>query len=165
MVNKPFLRTIYNYDRNAASDETGLDCSVEPSLTKQAFKEECDINTIIERFGLGYQLPEGGITNPVWGQDWTDAVPDFHTAVNKIAQAGEAFDALPAHVRARFHHDPGELVDFVSQKSNLEEARKLGLVPPAPIVKEETPPTPAPAASAAPAAPGGPAQQKGGGVT
>ena len=28
----------------------GLDCSVEPSLTKQSFASECDINTIMARY-------------------------------------------------------------------------------------------------------------------
>ena len=46
MANKaPFLRTPYNYDTVAASNESGLGCE-DPTLTQQQFAEESDINTI-----------------------------------------------------------------------------------------------------------------------
>ncbi|AXH76104.1 MAG: internal scaffolding protein [Microviridae sp.] len=120
-----FVRTPYNYDVDEASEDSGLTC-VEPSLTKQEFKEECDINTIIERFGLAYQMPEG-TRMPTYG-DFT-GLDSYHEAMNAIAQAGESFDVLPASVRARFQNNPGQFVDFVLDEKNREEAVKLGLVP------------------------------------
>lgn len=132
-----FLRAEGNYDVDKASDEAGL-CCEDVSLAKQSFREECDINTIIERFGLGYEMPDG-VVAPTYG-DFTH-VRDFHTAMNAIASANEAFDALPASVRARFQNDPGQFVDFVSEESNRAEAESLGLV------VSRTPPATAPAAA------------------
>jgi len=122
------LRSMYNYDVNAASDEAGLDCSVEKSLTRQEFREECDINTILRRFGITGQLPEN-VRMPTYG-DFV-GVRDFQTAMNAVASARESFDAMPAHVRSRFGNDPGAFVDFCSDVNNLEEARRLGLAVPA----------------------------------
>lgn len=138
-------RSDHSYDPNKASNESAL-CCKDPSLAKQSFAEECDINTIVKRFGIGeYAIPEG-TTAPVYA-DFTGVV-DFHTACNAIAKANEAFDALPATVRARFQNDPGQFVDFCSQDGNRDELVKLGLIvpPPAPA------PAPAPAAPTEPVA-------------
>lgn len=131
---KPFVRDAYNYDMNEASQEAGLVC--DEGLTHQSFKEECDINTIVKRFGLSGELPEA-VRMPTYA-DYTDVV-DFHTAMNAIARAKEAFDAMPADVRSRFRNDPGAFVDFCSDERNRAEAEKLGLVVPKPVepVKEE----------------------------
>jgi hypothetical protein len=51
----------------------------------------------------------------------------------QVRAAEEAFMAMPASVRSRFHNDAGELVNFVSDGRNREEAVKLGLVVPASV--------------------------------
>lgn len=135
------------YDTNEAGDYSAIDCSKEPSMTKQSFKEECDINTIVRRFGLSGELPQG-LVMPTY-QDF-EGVFDFQTAMNALIEAEDKFMQMPAHVRARFGNDPHEFVKFCSDEKNREEAAKLGLVPkPAQVV-----PAVAPASSAAPAAPG-----------
>lgn len=131
-----FLRTAYNYDINAASIASGLECK-DPTLTKQSFKEETDINTIVNRFKINGELPQN-VRLPTY-EDFT-GVFDFHSSMNAIRQAQEAFDKMPANVRARFHNDPGEFVDFTANKDNLAEARKLGMVPPEEIPEPEAPP-------------------------
>lgn len=120
-----FIRAEYNYDMAVASDETGTR-NDDPSLTKQSFAEEADINTIVRRFGLSGQLPQD-VRMPVNG-DFTE-VHDFQSAMNALVAARESFEAMPADVRARFHNDPAEFVDFCSLDSNRDEAIKLGLVP------------------------------------
>lgn len=145
-----FLRSAYNYDVEQVSKDTGLDCSCDEDQTKQEFKEECDINTILKRFNITGQLPSD-VRMPTFG-DFSQ-VRDFHDAVNAIAQANEAFDEMPAEIRARFGNDPGAFVAFCSDTKNMEEARRLGLVPAAEL-KEA--PKPAPVAPPAPAAPGAP---------
>lgn len=123
----PFQRTQYNYDMNKAGDESGLKCE-DPSLTHQSFADEVDINTIVRRFNLTGQLPTN-VHMPTY-QDF-EGIFDYHTAMNAIAQAHESFDTMPADVRARFHNDPAEFIDFCSNTANREEAIKLGLVAPA----------------------------------
>lgn len=135
-IEPPFLRTPYNYDRNQAGDEDAIHCTDE-SLTRQSFAEEADINTIVNRFLKTGELPQD-IAAPTYAT--FEGVYDFHTAMNAIAQANEAFDAMPAHVRSRFKNDPQQFVEFCSQEENRAEAEKLGLVVPQPA--QETPPDP-----------------------
>ena len=141
----PFLRTPYNYDMEAASNETALHCP-EPTLTQQHFKEECDINTIVERFGLTGELPQNLVV-PLTG-DFTEAVTDFQTAMNHVRASEEAFMKLPAQIRARFNNDPQQLLEFVEDERNRDEAIKWGIVN-APKAEEPAPKPPEPKTPAA----------------
>lgn len=129
-----FLRNYFNYDRREASVESGHRNTM-PSMTEQSHAEECDINTIVRRFGITGQVPVG-VRQPEYG-DFINAV-DFQTAMNAIVAARESFDAMPALVRDRFHNDPHEFVVFVNDSRNREEATRLGLVqrPLEPVVAE-----------------------------
>lgn len=139
------FRTIYSYDRNQASVETGLVCG--RSRTQQGFKEECDINTLVERFGLGYQMPEN-FRRPTYG-DFSD-VYDFHSAANAIAQARETFESLPAHLRERFANDPGRFVDFCNDPESIPELQRMGLIRPEAVYDREGRRLSMPPAGAAP---------------
>lgn len=136
-MDAPFVRDPYNYDAHAVSRETGLSCEGDPGVTHQSFAEECDINTIVRRFGLSGELPEA-VRMPTYA-DFTH-VSDFHSAMNAIAAAKESFETLPAEVRARFNNDPGAFVDFCSDERNRPEAEKLGMVAPRPVVVPADPP-------------------------
>lgn len=121
----PFLRAPGNYDADMASAHSELFCDPAEGMTQQSFAEECDINTIVRRFGLtgefpsDFQMPQSG--------DFT-GVTDFHEAMNIVRQAQEEFMELPADVRARFANDPGRLLSFLDDESNRAEALKLGLL-------------------------------------
>lgn len=119
-----FLRTPYNYDTMQVSNDTGLSCP-EPTLAQQHEKDECDINTIVRRFGLTGELPSG-VRAPQYG-DFTGAT-DYHTAMNAVISANNAFMQLPAEVRSRFNNDAGAFVDFCSDEKNRAEAKSLGLI-------------------------------------
>jgi len=125
----PFIRSPYNYDADTASGETGLVCS-DPSLAQQQFRDESDINYILRQFNITGQLPPT-VQIPQYG-DFTE-VTDYHSALNLVQKADEAFMGLPAHIRARFDNDPGALLDFVHNEANRAEAEKLGItnLPPA----------------------------------
>lgn len=126
-VSIPFVRSANNYDTMAVSDETGLKCE-DPSLAQQSAKEDCDINKILERVARGI-MPDVSQRPPQYG-DFTSTANDFHDAMNLVCAAQEAFDQLPAIVRARFGNDPEQLLAFLDDASNREEAVRLGLVPP-----------------------------------
>lgn len=122
-------RQLDNYDNagfDKASDDTGLRC-LDKSLTQQNFAEEVDINTIVRRFNLTGQLPTN-FQMPTYG-DFT-GISDYHTAMNIVAAADEQFLSLPAELRARFNNDPGQLIEFLENDKNRDEAVKLGLVTP-----------------------------------
>ena len=124
-VEVPQFRTMWNYDRDAASLESALFCPPEEGMTQAQFAEEADINEIVRRFGLTGQLPEN-VRVPVSG-DFT-GVYDFQTAMNAVVEAEEAFMELPGELRARFANDPQRLMEFMADDKNREEAVKLGLV-------------------------------------
>lgn len=133
-----FVRNEFNYDMARASIDSGLDCQhaldsvtgelIEtPSKTKQAFRDECDVNVIAKRFNLLGELPQG-VRAPTYA-DFEEVV-SFHDAMTAIRQAQESFMMMPPDVRARFHNDPGEFVEFCSEDANRPEAVKLGLLLP-----------------------------------
>lgn len=126
----PFLRTPYNYDTNQASDETGIDCSTnDPNQAcqgaKQSFKDEVDINTILKRFGLGYEMPANP-RMPMQG-DFT-GMTDYRTAVTRIVETQQMFEEYPAHIRAKFDNDPAKFVDFCLDEKNRPEMAEMGLL-------------------------------------
>jgi phage internal scaffolding protein len=122
--NTVFLRTPYNYDRDAATNESGLACE-EPSLAQQHFKDECDINNILRQFNITGLLPESPLS-PRYGD--FSGIGDYHTALNRVIAAQDEFEALPAQIRARFNNDPAELIEFLEDDKNRPEAESLGLV-------------------------------------
>jgi phage internal scaffolding protein len=123
-MKSPFLRTPYNYDTDAASNESGLACE-EPSLAQQHFKDECDINTILQKFNISGLLPQSPLS-PRYG-DFT-GISDYHTALNRVIAAQDEFESLPATIRARFENDPAKLIEFLENENNRPEAEELGLV-------------------------------------
>ena len=122
--NTVFLRTPYNYDRDAATNESGLACE-EPSLAQQHHKDECDINNILRQFNITGLLPESPLS-PRYGD--FSGISDYHTAMNRVIAAQDEFDALPAQIRARFDNDPAQLIEFLENSDNRSEAEELGLI-------------------------------------
>lgn len=142
-----FVRSRYNYDADQLSEKTAL-VTPEPTLTQQHFKDESDINVLIDRFGIGGDLPTG-VRMPTY-EDFSETY-DFHSAANAIAESNEAFMELPAKIRMdRFKNDPGAFVKFCSDSNNRAEAEKLGLVPAERPLNTAPPVPPAPADSTVP---------------
>ena len=146
-----FFRTPYNYDTMKASDDSGLKCE-DPTLTQQSFREDSDINVILERFNITGELP-GSSSEPQYG-DFLDSPVDYKSALDVVMTAQSAFNALPARLRSRFDNEPSKFVDFVSDDRNRAEAIELGLLD----VSSVQPSDSAPAAGAPTAQAGGDAQ-------
>lgn len=127
-----FIRTPYNYDVDAASDEAGLACKDE-SLAQQSGKEDADINTLVARFGITGTMPQLDRV-PMQG-DFSE-VGDYKSAVDAILAAEEKFMMLPADTRARFRNDPQEFLEFTSNPDNRPEMEKMGMVKPRPADPE-----------------------------
>lgn len=102
----------------------------EPSLTKQSFKDECDINNILKKYkrALGAEFLDQyqGFLDGKF-EDVSAGV-DYRTALHQISEADAAFEAMPAGLRARFDNDPGLLLDFLGDSRNRDEAIELGLL-------------------------------------
>jgi len=124
--------TTWNYDRDELSIATGLSCP-EPTLAQQHPKDEVDINNILYKYTQTGILPIGS-HEPAYGD--FSMVNDYHTAMNAIKNAQNAFNDLPAVLRERFANDPANLIDFLNDDNNRSEAEKLGLIIPSSPVPE-----------------------------
>lgn len=137
----PFLRSAFNYDTDIVSAETGLEC-LDPSLAQQQFKDDNDPNVIMERFARTNDMSLlQGAGSPQFG-DFVDAT-DYRTSLNRVLAAQDFFNQLSANVRARFHNDPAEFLDFFNDSKNLSEAIKLGLMKEGTTLSPESPLAPA----------------------
>lgn len=123
-MNEEFVRNPYNYDSDQLSEDTGLKC-LDPTLTEQEHLEETDINYIADRFMRTGEAPQV-IRMPEYG-DYT-GVFDFQSAMNIVKEAKDQFMQLPAKVRSRFSNDPQEVLAFLDDPENRDEAIRLGLI-------------------------------------
>jgi len=101
--------------------------SLDPeSLTEQGHKDQCNINSILKRVARQGMAP---IAEGMGKFGDFSEIGEFHDVQDRILDAHAQFGALPASIRKRFDNDPGQLVDFMADPSNEDEARKLGLLP------------------------------------
>lgn len=123
-----------------------------PSMTRQEFAADCDINTLMER----YQNEDIGAImrrsqEPVY-VDFVNMPGDLMETMQALQEAETAFMTLPAVVRREFDNDPVRFVDFASDVNNLPKMREWGLAPPPPQ-EVVAAPVAAPPSSPAPQAP------------
>ena len=117
MKKLPF-RTPYTGHVSVPFETTGL------SLTKQSFKDECDVNNILKNYNKTGVMPEN--FDPGEFRDVTGI--DYQESMQMVASASSMFNELPSALRKRFKNDPAELLSFTSDDKNIEEAHKLGLL-------------------------------------
>lgn len=100
-----------------SEDQASIDFTGTVSRTKQAFKDECDINNILKR----YQT-DGVITHArKFEGQYADVGPqDFQEAMQVIAAGESMFEELPSSLRDRFVSPVGFL-EFVNDESNQDE--------------------------------------------
>ena len=116
------FKTIYNYKQNDGVK------NITPSMTQQQFKDECDINSIMSKYlktgVLADPLDKRG--TPKFGE--YAEIGDYMDHMNKVVEAREMFEALPATIRKRFNNNPADLIEFVMDDGNYNEAVKLGIL-------------------------------------
>lgn len=105
--------------------------------TKQAHKDDCDINLIMARFiktGVMDHVRDHG---PQYGFASSD---DFRESMEIVAKANSMFEDLPSQIRNQFNNDAGAFLDFVQNPENIDEMREMGLANPTPseIAKPKT---------------------------
>lgn len=115
------------------------------SLTQQNFAQEADIN-----FKVGQYMKTGILGNPAATRQpkfGNFDAPSFLEMRNAIADIQQDFASLPAKVRGRFQNDPYQLVRWVNDPTNAQEAMKMGLIPGEAAAPEATTAQAAPAAT------------------
>lgn len=123
-MSAPFIRTQFNYDRDKASNDTGLECK-DKSLTQQQFKDDTDINVLFGRYLETGEFPQ---VEHQMSYGNFEGIYDFQSAMNVVRAAQEAFATLPARIKNRFNNDPQHLLEFINDPENREEAIFLKLV-------------------------------------
>lgn len=88
-------------------------------LTVDSEKDSTDINRLVKSF-----------TPPDPRQlqffDTTE-LPDFREMQDTIVRVHDQFAALPSRLRERFNNDPTDLVEWLADPENQDEAVELGL--------------------------------------
>ena len=102
-----------------------VDCSSDPSRTKQSFLEEADINNIMRKYINTGVLPVGD-RKPTYGDFSSGA--EYQDLQNQLIQAQQEFELLPADIRDRFGNSPEAMIDFLSDPENEAEAIAIGLI-------------------------------------
>lgn len=114
--------------------------TVNPSKTRQEFKDECDLGKIVKKLSA---TPEGreqlmAVQQYVQERFYDEelppvdasVVPDYYTAKNLTLRADETFMKLPAEVRKRFKNDTGQFLQFCDDPRNTDELVRMGLLKP-----------------------------------
>lgn len=93
-----------------------------PGRTKQSFKDQTDVNKIIQRYqktGVMSHLEKHGAVYGEFG-DY-----DFHHHMQQLAKGKEIFEQLPSELRREFNQNPSEFFEFVNNPDNQERLDKL----------------------------------------
>lgn len=136
------IRLPYDGQRVRLAKSFSLD-----SRTKQSFKDECDLNQIIERYARTGVLDHMSSTTPKYIDCTT--VSDYQTAMTAITEAQDQFAALPARVRRFFDNDPEQFLAAFENPDMRDDLLDLGLIeaPPAQSDPQDPPVSEAPPAA------------------
>lgn len=118
------------FDNTLPDPKTGKPV-LQPSMTKQEFQAECDINNVVKQFKPHHmaQMLQANLNSGAYA-DLPDEV-DYQSALDLVKSAEASFMTVPAQVRAQFGQDPTAFLAFVTNPENIEKVRELGLAKPA----------------------------------
>lgn len=117
------------YSHNGLDRSVHLVMPVGPSMTRQEFAEECDINFVMAKYQRDGILPPPPNREPMY-VDFTSMPSDLLGTMKIVHDAEAAFMSLPAKVRREFENDPFEFAEFAAEPGNLDQLREWGLAPP-----------------------------------
>ena len=111
--------------------DPGISCG--PGKTKQNFREQVNINKMIERYKKTGMLDHVNARAPFYG-DVSDII-SYQESLAIVARANELFMNMSSTVRERFANDPAKMIAFLQDEKNLDEAVRLGMVTKKPVVE------------------------------
>lgn len=103
-----------------------FDKDIEPSKTQQQFRDEADINVILDKYLQTGRLDNVKAAGAMFG---TFPAMDYQQALNTVRAAQEAFYELPSDIRRQFGNDAAAFVDFMDNPENVPELRRMGFLP------------------------------------
>lgn len=117
------FRTVYtsrDEDRNGVIFESD-------SLCQQHFRDECDVNKIVDRYVRTGVLEHLADVPPHYG-DVSEIPTDLISAYAAVDRAEAAFMDLPSGLRKELDNDPSRLGAWLSDEANRDTAVKYGLL-------------------------------------
>lgn len=142
----PATRFPTDGDQELYSSVTSLECPLHEDMTRQEFKAETDINSLVRRLTPADLLSR---PQPSYG-GFHDYDMDLQQAAISLQQARDGFARLPASVRAKFATvgeliaalESGEAIDLADAPA--EPAAERSPVPPVNAEAAAPPPAPVP---------------------
>ncbi len=93
--------------------------------TKQAFKDECDINRVLDRAVHGASLAHLKNHEGTYG-DFSDFDENsYEHMLGRISDANTIFYDLPAELRSEFDNNPGKFFGFVNDPANVDKLEEI----------------------------------------
>lgn len=113
----------------------GLDCSeaaINPETgkaygtpVKQSFKDECDINRVLDRAKHGASLSHLLKHQGTYGDFSTWDERTYEDMQNQLARGVSIFNDLPAELRNEFNNNPGKFFQFVNDPANTDRLEDI----------------------------------------
>jgi len=96
------------------------------TLTRESFRDECNINSIMGKAQRGINVPINK-KSPLF-QDVSD-IGTFQSINLRMQEIQDEFmHKIPAEIRLRHGNDPGRFADWIQKPENKDEAIRLGLI-------------------------------------
>lgn len=117
------FRTVYSAREE---EHKGILFSQE-SLAQQHFRDECDVNMIVDRY-VKTGVMEHLADVPPHYADVSEIPTDLISAYDAVYRAENAFMDLPSDLRKSLNNDPSRLGEWLSNPENKASAVKFGLL-------------------------------------
>ncbi|EGA3806839.1 hypothetical protein ACKW8P_002928 [Escherichia coli] len=120
-TSKPKFHTRYNPPPSPGIEFT------EPTMTQQHFRDECDVNKIVER---AIRTGDTTVFTSAQRGEFYDAsaITDYVDAMALIDDVNDDFNSLPSTIRSMFGNNVKQYVEWMSDPQNWSKARELGLL-------------------------------------
>jgi hypothetical protein len=101
--------------------------NTKPSCTNMESFGKANIHEILKNFRINGTVENNQDVRPIEDADFSDNLP-LREQLDRVLSVRNQFLKLPFDVRKRFDHNPLEMAEFLSDRRNIKEAKKLGLV-------------------------------------
>lgn len=123
MPKKMKFRTVYS----ARDEEHKGIIFPSDSLAQQHFKQECDVNFIVDRYVKTGVMEHTSDVAPHYA-DVSEIPTDLASAYDAVFAAESAFMSLPSDFRKLLDNDPARLGPWLLDEKNRADAVKYGLL-------------------------------------
>lgn len=119
------MKAVYKRENGTTGVKT---VNPDKTRTQQQFKDQCDVNQIIAKYKRGLPITHLARVQGTYAD--VSAIGDYHESMNKVLKAQDAFLTIPAELRNKLGNDPAQLIAFLNNPNNRDEAIKYGLLDP-----------------------------------